>query len=537
MYLNGVFSLADTRRRPVSHYSTASSSFFPPPQAYPSGFSSHPVNPPSKPLNDDNQINPSIVLIIIILTVIFFLSAFLHVLIRYFARAPNRDSNSPGGIGAIEGQLQQLFHLHDSGIEQAFIDALPVFLYKAVKGLKEGSDCAICLHEFQAEDKLRLLPKCSHAFHLECIDTWLLSHSTCPLCRESLLQYFSNLPPAGPGFTFESGDESRDTEADEQSHLQDHLPFCGDTQQPGINQVQSQAPQNPEESLYKSWPQVQNNNESGKVMIMPIKLGKFRNIADCKKNETRNVAGSSRDIRRCYSMGSYEYAIDPSNLEVVIAIAPCRRQTAIRLPLTPGHRHALSECTSQYAEMSHSQLTPSQDFVSESRTLIKANQSHTWRDGDAFVDIDLESEGDRTTEVNERMVEISNSSRWFKINTGGQPGSVDKLGCSRRAFSFRLGVSDDVKPKQSGGNRRSLSETEVFAGWKDDANLMAEAKTKGNLNVTAPIPDREDSNSDYTSTSEANASFGMRTIHWLVGRQKRVVPPSASATWYVAEQK
>ena len=29
---------------------------------------------------------------------------------------------------ALQRQLQQLFHLHDSGLDQTFIDALPVFL-------------------------------------------------------------------------------------------------------------------------------------------------------------------------------------------------------------------------------------------------------------------------------------------------------------------------------------------------------------------------------------------------------------------------
>jgi hypothetical protein len=30
---------------------------------------------------------------------------------------------------------------------------------------------------------VRLLPKCNHSFHINCIDMWFHSHSTCPICR------------------------------------------------------------------------------------------------------------------------------------------------------------------------------------------------------------------------------------------------------------------------------------------------------------------------------------------------------------------
>ncbi|RYR20113.1 hypothetical protein Ahy_B03g065199 isoform A [Arachis hypogaea] len=53
-------------------------------------------------------------------------------------------------------------------------------------GARSGGDCAICLSRFEQRDLLRLLPLCCHAFHAECIDVWLRTNLTCPLCRSAV---------------------------------------------------------------------------------------------------------------------------------------------------------------------------------------------------------------------------------------------------------------------------------------------------------------------------------------------------------------
>ncbi|XP_057838221.1 RING-H2 finger protein ATL2 [Cryptomeria japonica] len=68
------------------------------------------------------------------------------------------------------------------GLEKSVIDALPLFVYRLQSGY-EGLDCAVCLCGFEENDKGRLLPNCKHTFHVDCIEMWFISHSTCPLCR------------------------------------------------------------------------------------------------------------------------------------------------------------------------------------------------------------------------------------------------------------------------------------------------------------------------------------------------------------------
>ncbi|CAL9778381.1 unnamed protein product [Musa acuminata subsp. burmannicoides] len=59
-------------------------------------------------------------------------------------------------------------------------------VYFKVKGLKVGKgtlECAVCLNDFKDDEELRLLP---HVFHFDCIDAWLASYVTCPICHANL---------------------------------------------------------------------------------------------------------------------------------------------------------------------------------------------------------------------------------------------------------------------------------------------------------------------------------------------------------------
>ena len=69
---------------------------------------------------------------------------------------------------------------HGSGLDETAIVALP---RREVAPGDPAADCAVCITELAAGEAARLLPRCGHAFHVECVDMWLRSHSTCPLCR------------------------------------------------------------------------------------------------------------------------------------------------------------------------------------------------------------------------------------------------------------------------------------------------------------------------------------------------------------------
>uniref|UniRef100_A0ACD5YQ99 Uncharacterized protein n=1 Tax=Avena sativa TaxID=4498 RepID=A0ACD5YQ99_AVESA len=68
------------------------------------------------------------------------------------------------------------------GLDKAALAAMPVFRFKANEGAGQ-EECAVCLGAMQDGDAVRALPGCRHAFHVGCVDVWLCTHATCPVCR------------------------------------------------------------------------------------------------------------------------------------------------------------------------------------------------------------------------------------------------------------------------------------------------------------------------------------------------------------------
>ncbi|KAF8397116.1 hypothetical protein HHK36_016023 [Tetracentron sinense] len=88
---------------------------------------------------------------------------------------------------AFETPDEAASRLAATGLKKRALRQIPVAVYGSGVNIP-ATDCPICLGEFEDGEKVRVLPKCNHGFHVRCIDTWLVSHSSCPTCRHSLLE-------------------------------------------------------------------------------------------------------------------------------------------------------------------------------------------------------------------------------------------------------------------------------------------------------------------------------------------------------------
>ncbi|XP_004501166.1 E3 ubiquitin-protein ligase ATL42-like [Cicer arietinum] len=123
-------------------------------------------------------VTPSKGVVIIVLSIMFVITFILLLYVK-FCRVTQLQLSNQNPSNQQNNRSRSIVY----GVEQQIIETLPFFKFSSLKGSKQGLECTVCLSRFEDEEILRLLPKCKHAFHMNCIDKWLESHSTCPLCR------------------------------------------------------------------------------------------------------------------------------------------------------------------------------------------------------------------------------------------------------------------------------------------------------------------------------------------------------------------
>ncbi|XP_022736531.1 RING-H2 finger protein ATL54-like [Durio zibethinus] len=172
-----------------------------------------PPPPPPPPLSDHNHyISPYAIIFVSVLASFFLLVGYYVIKVKSCFgwccsrnnRQPQAQTDASDEEFVDENQVDHpIWFITTVGLQQSIINSITVCKYKKGEGLIEGTECSVCLNEFQEEETVRLLPKCNHAFHISCIDTWLRAHTNCPLCRAHIVFDAVSAPPTS---TYQNSD-------------------------------------------------------------------------------------------------------------------------------------------------------------------------------------------------------------------------------------------------------------------------------------------------------------------------------------------
>ncbi|CAI9117418.1 OLC1v1018810C1 [Oldenlandia corymbosa var. corymbosa] len=153
----------------------------------------HNYYPPSSLWHDfekeNHRMNKIIVLTTISVFVIIFLVTMMRICLRCVLQRPRRPALHQPRITATAGDDEPNEFRRPAGLDPSIVASLPKFIIKKrdrdAKYVETGAktECSVCLSSFEIGEQARKLPNCGHTFHVECIDKWLTSHSTCPICR------------------------------------------------------------------------------------------------------------------------------------------------------------------------------------------------------------------------------------------------------------------------------------------------------------------------------------------------------------------
>ncbi|KAJ7956975.1 RING-H2 finger protein [Quillaja saponaria] len=136
---------------------------------------------PVESYTGDKNFDANVVMVLSVLLCALICSLGLNSIIRCALRCSSIVANDSGSNTPAR--------LANKGVKRKALKTFPTINYSAEMKLPSlDTECAICLSEFSNGERVRLLPKCNHGFHVRCIDKWLSSHSSCPKCRQCLIE-------------------------------------------------------------------------------------------------------------------------------------------------------------------------------------------------------------------------------------------------------------------------------------------------------------------------------------------------------------
>uniref|UniRef100_A0A5B7ADK6 RING-type E3 ubiquitin transferase n=1 Tax=Davidia involucrata TaxID=16924 RepID=A0A5B7ADK6_DAVIN len=148
---------------------------------------------------NNSHFDSSMALTILVLLVALFFMGFFSIYIRRFSddSAVDISRRRQRHNGPPPPQTSSRSNPHKGGLDPSAVRSLPLIPYGG--DAKHPIDCSICLSEFEERETVKLIPYCRHVFHQECIDTWLSSHVSCPLCRSTRMMFAVDEEESGLG--------------------------------------------------------------------------------------------------------------------------------------------------------------------------------------------------------------------------------------------------------------------------------------------------------------------------------------------------
>ncbi|KAH7844416.1 hypothetical protein Vadar_027774 [Vaccinium darrowii] len=137
--------------------------------------------------NQYNLNNKIMLTAVVSLSVVVTIVTILHIYARFVLRRQASRREAMRQLRLAVSQAHAATEPPASGLNPAIIASIPIFVFKQTGYSDDTSpgakECAVCLSFLEDGEMVRILPNCKHTFHVECIDKWLTSQSTCPICR------------------------------------------------------------------------------------------------------------------------------------------------------------------------------------------------------------------------------------------------------------------------------------------------------------------------------------------------------------------